>query len=52
MTESGWVEDPLRFSFCLWDLEVFWRERNAFIECVYCAQPDLAAYRRRRYANR
>lgn len=47
-TPAGWVEDPAQYSFCLWDLEVFWHERNFFIESIYCATPDLNAYRGRR----
>ncbi|AIF46226.1 hypothetical protein [Dyella japonica] len=42
---SGWVEDMSRYSFCLWDMEVMWHERNAFIECMYGAVPSLDAYR-------
>ena len=42
---QGWVEDPRRYSFCLWDLEVFWFERNRYVELVYRAAPDLDAYR-------
>lgn len=45
-----WVVDPARYSFCVWDLEIFWAERNSFIEHVYTAAPDLAAYRRARLA--
>lgn len=44
-TESGWVEDASRFSFCLWDLEVFWWERNWFVETLYGLEPSLEAYR-------
>ncbi|KAA9129634.1 hypothetical protein F3N42_14820 [Marinihelvus fidelis] len=44
-TPNGWIEDPSRFSFCLWDLEVFWFERNGYIEHLYCEQPDLRAWR-------
>ncbi len=47
-TSSGWVEDPAQYSFCLWDLEVFWCERNYFIESIYCSSPDIGAYRNRR----
>jgi hypothetical protein len=47
-TVSGWVEDPGRYSFCLWDLEVFWHERNFYIESIYCAQPDINSYREKR----
>jgi hypothetical protein len=45
---SGWVEDMSRYSFCLWDMEVMWHERNAFVECMYGAAADLTAYRARR----
>ena len=50
-TESGWVEDPVRFSFCLWDLEVFWHERNYFIECIYCSKPSLETYRAKMFGR-
>lgn len=50
-TASGWVEDPSRYSFCLWDLEVFWHERNYFIQQVYCSSPDLKGYRAKRLGN-
>lgn len=46
-----WVEDPRRYSFCLWDLEIFWAERAAFIDHLYCERPDLDAYRRARFAQ-
>lgn len=49
-TPSGWVEDPSRYSFCLWDLEVFWFERNCFIEHIYCDSPSLSNYRSSRLA--
>ena len=45
LTDDGWVEDPHRFSFCLWDLEVIWHERNAFIDTLYSGEPDIAQYR-------
>lgn len=50
-TPAGWVEDPARYSFCAYDLEVMWQERNFFIECLDCAAPDLAAYRARRWSQ-
>ncbi|RDI96909.1 hypothetical protein DVT68_19490 [Dyella solisilvae] len=43
--ERGWIEDAARYSFCLWDMEVMWHERNAFVERMYGAEPSLAAYR-------
>lgn len=45
LTDQGWVEDPQRYSFCLYDLEVIWFERQAFIQHMYHTHPDLAAYR-------
>lgn len=45
LTQQGWLEDPQRYSFCLYDLEVIWFERQAFVQHLYHAQPDLAAYR-------
>lgn len=50
LTEQGWIEDPARYSFCLFDLEVFWAERNLFIQHLYCANLDLEGYRRARYS--
>jgi hypothetical protein len=50
LTATGWVEDAGRFSFCVWDLEVLWHERNAFIAHVYCPTPNLASYRAARLA--
>jgi hypothetical protein len=48
---EGWAIDPLRYSFCLWDLEVMWHERLAFIETMYGGLPDLASYRLNRHCN-
>ena len=42
---TGWVEDLSRYSFCLWDMEVMWHERNAFIDWMYGVVPSLDAYR-------
>lgn len=50
-TPSGWIEEPSRFSFCLWDMEVMWHERNAFVRFLYCANKDFAAYRASRLAK-
>ncbi|THF64658.1 hypothetical protein E6C76_11425 [Pseudothauera nasutitermitis] len=47
-TPDGWVEDPERYSFCLWDLEVIWHERNSFVRHCYCPTPDIEAYRQSR----
>jgi hypothetical protein len=44
--EQGlWVIDPTRFSFCIWDMEVFWYERSSYIKHMYSGRADLAAYR-------
>lgn len=51
LTEAGWAERPDVYSFCVFDLEVFWEERNAFIAKVYCEHPDLQAYQRCRRAE-
>lgn len=50
-TESGWVEDPLRYSFCLHDLEVFWHERNFFIASIDCLDSSLENYRVKRFGR-
>ncbi|MFZ2394478.1 hypothetical protein [Rhodoferax sp.] len=47
-TPSGWVEDPSLYSFCLYDLEVIWHERNSFIQFYYCQNPSIEAYRQDR----
>lgn len=51
LTGQDWVEDPARYSFCLFDLEVFWAERNFFIAHMYCANPSLENYQRARYGT-
>ncbi len=47
-TASGWVEDPAQYSFCVYDLEVIWQERNCFVEFIDCANPSLEDYRAKR----
>ena len=44
---KAWVHDPLRYSVCVWDLEILWFERNSFLDTVYTTRPDLSAYRAR-----
>lgn len=44
-TENSWVEDPEAYSFCLWDMEVMWAERNIYIETMYSGTDSLEAYR-------
>ena len=50
-TPAGWVEDPSLYSFCLYDLEVFWHERNCFVECIDCPKPCIESYRARRFSH-
>ena len=50
-TDSGWVEDSAVYSFCVYDLEVFWHERNFFVKHMYCSTPRLESYRSKRYKN-
>ena len=49
--DSQWIEDPNRYSFCLWDLEIMWAERNFFVKFMYCEAPSLESYRQQRLAN-
>ena len=46
--QSGWIVDSDKYSFCLWDLEILWAERNIFIETMYSGETDLEAYRYQR----
>ncbi|MEM9903767.1 MAG: hypothetical protein AAF921_01930 [Cyanobacteria bacterium P01_D01_bin.44] len=49
--QSGWVVDSDKYSFCLWDLEILWAERNIYIETMYSGQTDLDAYRYQRLGH-
>jgi nicotinamidase-related amidase len=40
-----WVQDPTRYSFDLWDLEIFWYERNSFMRHLCSGSANLAGYR-------
>ncbi|MEO1622401.1 MAG: hypothetical protein AAFU53_15390 [Cyanobacteria bacterium J06632_3] len=46
--QSDWMVDSGKYSFCLWDLEILWAERNIYIETMYSGKPDLTTYRHRR----
>lgn len=48
-SDDGWIEGGERYSFCLWDMEVMWHERNAFVEHMYGATASLDAYRASRF---
>lgn len=52
LTDQGWIEDPRRFSFCIYDLEVIWHERRAFIQHIDTVMADITAYRECRYSGR
>lgn len=45
---TGWIEDSKRYSFCVWDLEVFWSERASYIRHMYSGERNLEAYRQDR----
>src|SRR4051812_22169881 len=30
LKDGQWIADREKYSFCIWDLEVFWHERNSF----------------------
>jgi hypothetical protein len=42
---NAWIEDMTKYSFCLWDMDVIWHERNSFIRHLYSGTKDLDAYR-------
>jgi len=44
--ESPWRDSGGAYSFCVWDLQVLWHERNAFVRHVMSPQscPDLDGY--------
>jgi hypothetical protein len=44
LTEQNWIEQPEKYSFCVYDLEIFWAERNIFVDTVYCWTPSLERY--------
>ena len=50
--EGRWIEDRNRFSFCIWDLQVMWFERNSFIKHLYSGAENLAGYRADFYQTR
>lgn len=45
LADENWVEQPEKYSFCVYDLEIFWAERNIFVETVYCRTPSLERYK-------
>jgi len=47
-TQADWMVESGKYSFCLWDLEILWAERNIYIETMYSGKADLTAYRHQR----
>ena len=43
-SEGVWMEDPHKYSFCLYDLEIMWSERNIYIKTMDCVFPSLKQY--------
>src|SRR5687767_12492761 len=43
---GGWIEDQSKYSFCIWDLELIWHERNSFIRHMYSGTQNIEAYRK------
>lgn len=52
LVDEVWVVDPAQYSFCLWDLEILWAERNIYIRTMYSGPAELAAYRQQRFEQR
>ncbi len=46
--EGEWQEDANQYSFCLYDLEVMWAERNIYIQTIDCKSPSLKQYQQSR----
>ncbi|NEQ42706.1 MAG: hypothetical protein F6K00_03730 [Leptolyngbya sp. SIOISBB] len=46
--QSGWLVDSGKYSFCLWDLEILWAEKNIYIATMYSGKADLDTYRHQR----
>ena len=32
--DNGWVEDSSKYSFCVYDLEIMWAERNYYVQAI------------------
>lgn len=49
---SGWRVARARESFCVWDLEIIWFERNAYVETVLAPHgASCEAYLQRRFSS-
>jgi len=42
--KDTWIEDSNKYSFCLYDLEIMWAERNVYIKTMDCQSPSLTQY--------
>lgn len=42
--DQQWIIDASRYSFCLYDMEVMWKERHFYIETMDCSTPSLTHY--------
>lgn len=43
---ATWLSDPQKYAPCVWDHEIVWHERNAYVRHVMNGAPDLEAYLR------
>lgn len=50
--QGGWQRAEQQYSFCLWDMEVLWFERNCFVQTLYTEQPDISDYRAHFFTNK
>lgn len=46
--QGSWICDATKYSFCLYDIEIIWSERNVYIETIDCESPSLPQYRNTR----
>lgn len=47
---AGWIQAHELFSFCVWDLEVIWHERNAYVATFMHGGTDPDGYLGRTFA--
>lgn len=47
LVDGVWQEDPTQYSFCLYDMQLMWAERNIYIETMDCESPSLMTYQQR-----
>ena len=44
VSDNNWLTDSKQFSFCLYDMEVMWQERNIYIDLIDCEFPSIEKY--------